>query len=93
MTAAYVNTSDTVRSDLDPLTAVATVEVRGDKLKQGMVLVDPTLCTPEAEIDHRLPAVRGSSQASYLVFNYDLRRLTVEHVGARSMIKVMARTS
>lgn len=89
-TTAYVNRTDTVRDDLDTLQAVATVLVPGRLLKAGMVLVDPELDTPAAEVDHRTKTTRGSGERSFLAYDYDARNWIPVSVHANALIKVMA---
>lgn len=47
---AYINPNrGTVHDDLDTLQEVPTTTLKGSQLKNGMILVDPILNTPEAE--------------------------------------------
>ena len=43
----------------DVLDSFVPVMVVGKKLKEGMVIVDPILGTPEVWLDHRLPSREG----------------------------------
>lgn len=86
----YINRTNGVRDDLDTLTSVRTVSVLARLLKAGMVLVDPKLDTPAAEIDHRTRAVRGSGEVAFLIFDYDARNWFSQSFHANTQIKVMA---
>jgi hypothetical protein len=73
----YINTSDIIRDDLDVLAEVLWTTVRGDQLKEGMVLVDPVLHTPEAELDKKVTSVRGSGAVRFLL--HDLNDNSLRH--------------
>lgn len=90
-TTAYVNRADAVRDDLDTMEAVSTVSIPARSLKAGMVLVDPELDTPAAEIDHRTRTTRGSGEISFLVFDYDTRNWATVSFHENVSIKVMAK--
>lgn len=50
---------------IDTLSNPATVPVRGDHLKAGMVLVDDLGC-PITGLDHKVAAVRGTGTVQFM---------------------------
>lgn len=88
-TTAYINRSSNVRDDIDTMTVVPVATVLGSQLKAGMVLVDPVLEVPVAEIDHKVSNRRGTVE--YLIHYYDSRSFGPLRFTATADIKVMAR--
>lgn len=76
---------------LDVLSTPVTVQVQASKLRERMVLVDPTLGTPLFWIDHRMPAARNSGDAKFLVHNLETGRITTLSLGGRTLVPAMAR--
>lgn len=71
------------------LDTVPTVEVAGNKLRAGMVLVDQ-FNTPSAGIDHRVRSTRGSGDATFLAYDFDRRSITTLRLSPRRTYRVVA---
>lgn len=90
MNTAYVNTSDTVRNDLDTLTPVRIAQVAVRTLRPGMILVDLVLGTPEAEIDHRVSTIRNSGELRFLAHDLNTGELITVSLRDNGTVGVLA---
>ena len=87
---AYVNSGPAVRDDLDPLAEVASTIVTGKELRVGMILLDPELGTPDAELVQRIRSeVPGDLR--WLVFELDSSEYVELNTFENSAFPVMAK--
>ena len=87
-TAAVLDTVD----HLGPLDQPTHATIRADRLREGMVLLDPDLRTPLYWIDNRLRSPRGSGQVKVNVWNLEDNRFeTGVLITGRAMVPVIAR--
>lgn len=66
-----------------------SVEVTGDKLRAGMVLVDELGC-PSAGLDHKTRAPRNSGAVAFLAYDFDNRSLVTLTLTVRRTYRVVA---
>lgn len=67
------------------------VLVRADRLRPGMVTLDPELNTPVWAIDHRVRATRNSGNVAWFVEDLEGSGYTVAHLYPSTLVPVAAR--
>lgn len=77
-------------ADIDALSTPKFVEIRADKIKEGMVLLDPFLGTPVAGVDHKLRSTTGSGMLSWMAADLEDGGWRNVHILPSVMVKVMA---
>lgn len=74
--------------DLDPFAQPVSVQVEAQKLKSGMLVLDPDLGTPWAYVDHRVRG--GHGDVTFYVHDLEERTYRKTSWRATTLLDVMA---
>lgn len=79
-----------IPADFDLFATPAGIPVRADKLRSGMILLDPELGTPALLIDHKMRTERNSGEIKFLGHDLDTNRLVEQRLRLSLVLQVMA---